>query len=84
MKYYITTTEVFETLNKNNIHYAVYSIDKSKYIVITSDTLDDVLFTFSDASSLSTYTFENNTDWVGDNTGIEESEFEEIEYLSGL
>lgn len=84
MKYYITTTEVFETLNKDNIQYAVYSIDKSKYIVITSDTLDDVLFTFSDTSSLSTYTFENNTDWVGDNTGIEESEFEEIEYLSGL
>jgi len=84
MKYYITTTEVFETLNKGNISYAIYSIDKSKYIVITSDTLDDVLFTFSDTSSLSTYTFENHADWVGDNTGIEESEFEEIEYLSGI
>ena len=84
MKYYITTSEVFETINKENIQYAVYNIDKSKYIVITSDTLDDVLSTFSDASSLSTYTFENNTDWVGDNTGIEESEFEEIEYIDGL
>jgi hypothetical protein len=84
MKYYITTGEVFETINKENIQYSVYNIDKSKYIVITSDTLDDVLSTFSDASSLSTYTFENSTDWVGDNTGIEESEFEEIEYIDGL
>jgi hypothetical protein len=84
MKYYITTTEVFETLNKDNIQYAVYSIDKSKYIVITSDTLDDVLFAFNDASSLSIYTFDNAVDWVGDNTGIEESEFDEIEYIEGL
>ena len=84
MKYYITTSEVFDTLNKENIQFMHRSIDKSKNIVITSDTISSVLHSFTTSSELSTYTFDNNIEWVGDGTGITEEEFETIEYVSDI
>ena len=84
MNYYIVTSKVFETLNKENIDYALSSIDNSKNIVVTSDTIDSTLSTFTNASSLSTYTFNNHTDWVGDNTGVTEEEIADVKYISGL
>ena len=80
MNYYIITSEVFESLNKENISYMLKSVDNSKNIVITSDNIDGALNTFSNTTELSNYTFTNNSDWVGDNSGIEEWEFEDFIY----
>tara|TARA_R110002074_G_scaffold357959_1_gene530185 strand:- start:66 stop:320 length:255 start_codon:yes stop_codon:yes gene_type:complete len=84
MNYYIITREVFETLNKENIDFALSSVDNSKNIVVTSDTIDSTLSTFTNASGLSTYTFNNHTDWVGDNTGVTEQEIADMKYIPGL
>ena len=84
MNYYIITREVFETLNKENIDFALSSVDNSKNIVVTSDTIDSTLSTFTNASGLSTYTFNNHTDWVGDNTGVTEQEIADMKYISGV
>ena len=84
MNYYITTSEVFDTLNKENIQFMHRSIDKSKNIVVTSDTISSVLRSFTTASELSTYTFDNSSDWVGDETGVTEDDIETIEYVSNI
>jgi hypothetical protein len=86
MNYYILTSEVFNTLNKEIIQYSNKSDDNSKYIVVTTENTDSVLTTFSDAQSLLTHTLENISEWevLGDASGIEEWSTEEMEYLSGL
>ena len=86
MNYYIVTSEVFNTLNKEIIQYSNKSHDNSKYIVVTTENTDSVLTTFSDAQSLLTHTLENISEWevLGDASGIEEWSTEEMEYLSGL
>ena len=48
MNYYILTSEVFDTLNKEIIQYLNKSHDDSKYIVVTAETIDSFLATFSD------------------------------------
>ena len=84
MKYYIITSEVFDTLNKENIQFMHRSIDKSKNIVVTSDTISSALNSFTTASELSAYTFDNSSDWVGDGTGVTEDDIETIEYVSSI
>ena len=59
MKYYIVTSDVFNTLNKENIQFMFKSIDKSKNIVVTSDTIGSTLHSFTKASELSSYTRRN-------------------------
>ena len=81
MNYYIVTEEVFNTLTKENISFMCKSMDRSKRIIITSDTVSTNLNEFANTTALSDYTFTNNSDWVGDGTGIEEWEFEDIEYI---
>jgi len=76
MNYYIVTTTVFNTLIKANIKYMHPSNDGTKRIIITSDNVSTPLNTFATTTALSDYTFTNNSDWVGDGTGIEESDFE--------
>ena len=84
MNYYIITEEVFNTLTKENISFMHKSIDRSKRIIITSDTVSTNLNEFANVTALSDYTFTNNSDWVGDGTGIEEWEFDSIEYIPEL
>lgn len=81
MNYYIVTTTVFNSLTKANIKYIHSSNDGTKKIIITSDTVANPLNTFANTTTLSEYTFTNNSDWVGDGTGIEEWEFDHIEYI---
>ena len=76
MNYYIVTTTVFNTLTKSNIKYMHHSNDDTKRIVITSDSVSTPLNTFANATALSDYTFTNNSEWVGDGTGIAEDNFE--------
>ena len=81
MNYYIVTEEVFNTLTKENISFMCKSMDASKRIIITSDTVSTNLNEFANATALSNYTFTNNSDWVADGTGVEEWEFDSIEYV---
>ena len=84
MNYYIVTTTVFNTLTKGNIKYMHRSNDGSKVIVITSDTVSTNLNTFDTPASLSEYTYTNNSDWVGDGTGIDEDDLDNIEYIPAI
>ena len=84
MNYYIVTTEVFETLQASNIRFAHKSQDGSKWIVTTTDTVDNTIDIFNSIPDLSTYTHTNHSDWTGSGEGIDEWEIEETEYLSGL
>tara|TARA_R110000851_G_scaffold293766_2_gene448393 strand:+ start:370 stop:630 length:261 start_codon:yes stop_codon:yes gene_type:complete len=86
MNYCIVTSEVFDTLNKEIIQYSNKSLDESKYIVVTTETIDTFLTTFSDAPSLLTYTLDNISEWevLGDASGVEEWSTEEMEWLSAL
>jgi hypothetical protein len=84
MNYYILTSEVFESLDKDQIRYAHKSQDRTKWIVTTELTVDDRVRKFQSITSCSNYTFTNHSDWTGDGSGIEEWEIEETEYLSGL
>ena len=81
MNYYIITEEVFNTLTKENISFMHKSIDRSRRIIITSDTVSTNLNEFANVTALSDYTFTNNSDWVGDGTGITEEEIEETIYI---
>ena len=84
MKYYIVTKEVFDTLDKSNISFMKKSINKLSRLIATTDTVSDNTNTFSDINECSTYTFTNNSDWVGDGTGVETWEIEQNSYISEL
>ena len=81
MNYYIVTTEIFNTLTKENISYMLKSLDNTKRLIATTDTVSNNVNEFNDIDSCSSYTFTNHTDWVGDGTGVEVWEIEEIEYI---
>jgi len=84
MNYYTVTSEVFESLDKDQIRYAHKSQDRTKWIVTTESTLEDVILAFETAEDLSVYTFDNHSDWTGDGGGIEVENINETEYLNGL
>ena len=84
MNYYIVTSEVFNTLNKENITFMRKSIDDTQRIIATTDTVSDRVRKFNNINTCSTYTFTNNSSWVGDATGIEVEELEENSYISEL
>ena len=84
MNYYIVTSEVFDTLNKENIAFMRKSLDDTQRIIATTDTVSDRVRKFNNINTCSTYTFTNHSSWVGDGTGIEVEELEENSYISGL
>ena len=84
MNYYIVTSEVFDTLNKENITFMRKSIDDTQRIIATTDTVSDRVRKFNNINTCSTYTFTNHSSWVGDGTGIEVEEIEENSYISEL
>jgi len=84
MNYYIVTSEVFDTLNKENIKFMRKSIDDTQRIIATTDTISDRVRKFNNINTCSTYTFTNHSSWVGDGTGIEVEELEENSYISEL
>ena len=84
MNYYIVTSEVFNTLNKENIAFMRKSLDDAQRIIATTDTVSDRVRKFNNINTCSTYTFTNNNSWVGDGTGIEVEELEENSYISEL
>ena len=84
MNYYIVTSEVFDTLNKENITFMRKSLDDTKRLIATTDLINDRVSVFQDINTCSSYTFTNHSDWVGDGTGIEVEELEENTYISEL
>ena len=84
MNYYIVTTEIFNTLTKENIHFMHKSIDGTQRLIATIDTVSERVRKFNNINTCSSYTFTNHSDWVGDGRGIETWEIEEIEYISGI
>ena len=84
MNYYIVTTEVFDTLNKENITFMRKSLDDTERLIATTDLVNDRVRAFQTINTCSNYTFTNHSDWVGDGTGIEVEELEENTYISEL
>ena len=84
MNYYIVTSEVFDTLNKENITFMRKSIDDTERLIATTDLINDRVSVFQNINTCSSYTFTNHGDWVGDGTGIEVEELEENTYISEL
>ena len=84
MNYYIVTSEVFDTLDKENITFMRKSLDGTQRIIATTDTVSDRVRKFNNINTCSTYTFTNHSSWVGDGTGIEVEELEENTYISEL
>tara|TARA_R100001079_G_scaffold84058_1_gene47074 strand:+ start:158 stop:418 length:261 start_codon:yes stop_codon:yes gene_type:complete len=84
MNYYIVTTEVFDTLNKENITFMRKSLDDTERLIATTDLVNDRVRAFQTVNTCSNYTFTNHSDWVGDGTGIEVEELEDNTYISEL
>ena len=84
MNYYIVTSEVFNTLNKENITFMRKSLDDTQKIIATTDTVSDRVRKFNNINTCSNYTFTYHSSWVGDGTGIEVEELEENTYISEL
>ena len=84
MKYYIVTSEVFESLNEDKIEFASVSNDGSEWVVTTTQVVEDTIDSFRSEVELSSHTFEHGSFWTGDNTGIEEWDIIETEYLNGI
>ena len=84
MKYYIVTSEVFESLDKDKIEFASVSNDGNEWVVTTTQVVEDTIDSFRSEVELSSHTFENGSFWTGDNTGIEEWDIIETEYLNGI
>ena len=81
MNYYIVTEEIFDTLTKENISFMHKSMDKTKRLIATIDTVNDRVRKFNNINTCSNYTFTNHSDWVGDGSGIETWEIEDTEYI---
>ena len=81
MNYYILTDEVFETIEKENVHFMRKSIDDTERLVATTDLINDRVRKFNNINTCSNYTFTNHASWVGDRTGVEVEELEEGGYI---
>jgi hypothetical protein len=81
MNYYILTKEVFDTINKENVHFMRKSMDRAERLVATTDLINDRVRVFNNIDTCSSYTFTNHSDWVGDGTGVETWELEEGGYI---
>ena len=84
MNYYIVTEEVFDTLTKENISYMLKNLDDTQRLIATTDMVSNRVRKFNNITTCSNYTFTNHSDWVGDGTGVEEWEFDDIEYVPEL
>jgi len=82
MNYYIVTSEVFNTLNKENITFMRKSMDNTQRLIATIDTVSDRVRKFNNINTCSNYTFTNHSDWQGDGQGIEVDDLETNTYIS--
>lgn len=81
MNYYIITKETFELVDKSQVHFMRKSLDKTKRLIATTEDVEERIIKFNNIDTCSIYTFTNHSSWVGDGTGIETWEIEEITYI---
>jgi len=81
MNYYIITKETFELVDKSQVHFMRKSLDKTKRLIATTEDVEERIRKFNNIDTCSSYTFTNHSSWVGDGTGIETWEIEEITYI---
>ena len=81
MNYYIINTEVFNTIEKNNVDFRLFSLDKTKVLVSTTDTINNTIEEFANSAEASSYTQINHVDWAGNGYGIPEWEIQEMTYI---
>ena len=62
MNYYVITEEIFNTLIKDNISFCLKSIDNTKRLISTTDTVNENIQNFENIDSFSQYTFDNSSD----------------------
>ena len=84
MNYYVITEEIFNTLTKGNISFCLKSIDNTKRLISTTNIVNENIQNFENISAFSQYTFDNSSDWVGDETGVTIEEIESTPYISSL
>ena len=84
MNYYVITEEIFNTLTKSNISFCLKSIDNTKRLISTTDIVNEYIESFENINTFSQYTFDNSSDWVGDETGVIIEEIESTPYISSL
>ena len=84
MNFYILTLEQFENADKDQVSYVHYNNEGTRVIVSTTEIITERYRKFKSKNTCSNYSFSNNSEWVGDNTGIEEWEFDDIVYLQEL
>ena len=84
MNYYVITEEIFNTLTKSNISFCLKSIDNTKRLILTTDIVNENIQNFENIDDFSQYTFDNSSDWVGDETGVTIEEIESTPYISSL
>ena len=84
MNYYVITEEIFNTLAKDNISFCLKSIDNTKRLILTTDTVNENIKSFENINTCSLYTFTNSADWVGAGTGVEIEDIESTPYISSL
>ena len=84
MNYYVITEEIFNNLAKDNISFCLKSIDNTKRLILTTDIVNENIQNFENIDSFSQYTFDNSSDWVGDETGVTIEEIESTPYISSL
>ena len=99
MNYYVITEEIFNTLLENNIintnyivsnkdkiniSFCLKNIDNTKRIISTTDIINENIESFENINTFSQYTFNNSSDWVGDETGVTIEEIESTPYISSL
>ena len=75
---------IFNTLIKDNISFCLKSIDNTKRLISTTDIVNENIENFENISICSQYTFNNSSDWVGDETGVTVEEIESTPYVSSL
>ena len=84
MNYYIVTEEIFNTLTKDNISFCLRSIDRTKRLIATTDTVSETINSFNTIDLCSQFTFNNSSDWVGDNTGVTIEEIQSTSYITSI
>ena len=71
MNYYVINMNTFSNSDKSKIIYLQESIDKSKYIVVTTETIVEYISTFNSPAGLEEWSKANPSGWVKENKHIE-------------
>ena len=81
MNYYIVTAGVFNTMDKANISFRLFNLNRTNVLVSTTDTVASSIQQFVDSAAAATYTQNNLADWSNGGSGAQQWEIDTIEYI---